>query len=62
MYILVNHAHLYNWIPLPCYLTTAVLNDHYSEAMAYTVLAYSYLASLHDPYESLGHTHQRYWL
>ena len=25
-----------------CYLNTAVLNDYYSELMAYTALAYSY--------------------
>ena len=27
---------------LSCYLTTAVLNDYYSELTAYTPLAYSY--------------------
>ena len=32
------------------YLATAVLNDCYSELMAYTVLAYSYWASFHDEY------------
>ena len=41
-YVYVNHAHLYNWSPPPLYLTTAVLNDCYSEVTAYTVLAYSY--------------------
>ena len=41
-YVYVNHAYLYNRSALPCYLTTAVLNDCYSEVMAYTVLAYSY--------------------
>ena len=31
-------------------LTTAVLNDCYSEVTTYTVLAYSYWASFHDAY------------
>ena len=30
-YVYINHTHLYNWILPPCYLTTAVLNDSYSE-------------------------------
>ena len=50
VYVYVNHIHLYNWSPPPYYLTTAVLNDCYSEVMAYTVLAYSYWASFHDAY------------
>ena len=39
-YFYVNHAHLYNQSAPSCYLTTAVLNDCYSEVMAYTALAY----------------------
>ena len=46
MYVYVNHAHLYNIGPPPCYLTTAVLNDCYSEVTAYTVRAYSTLVWL----------------
>ena len=42
---------------MPCYFTTAVLNDYYSELMAYTALAYSYLASFHDAYACLHHAH-----
>ena len=41
-YVYVNHTHLGNWSAPPCYFTTAVLNDCYSEVMAYTVLAYFY--------------------
>ena len=44
MYVYVNHTYLYNWSPPPGYLTTGVLNDSYSEVMAYAVLAYSYWA------------------
>ena len=40
-YVYINHAYLYNGRALSCYLTTAVLNDYYSEVMAYTVLGYS---------------------
>ena len=40
-YIYVNHAHLQNQSTPSCYLTTAVLNDCYSEVMAYIALAYS---------------------
>ena len=39
---------------LSCYLTTAVLNDCYSEVTAYTGLAYS---SFHDTHGCLGHAH-----
>ena len=35
----------------PYYLTTAVLNDCYSEVTAYTMLADTYWASFHDAYE-----------
>ena len=42
---------------LPCYLTTVVLNDCYSEVTAYTALVYSYWASFHDIYGDLHHTH-----
>ena len=35
----------------------AVLNDCYREEMAYTMLAYSYSASLHDVYACLHHIH-----
>ena len=56
-YVYVNHAYLYNWSAPSCYLTTAVLDDYYSEVTAYTVLAYSYWASFHDTYECLGHAH-----
>ena len=39
--------HSYSNISAPsCYLTTAVLTDCYSEVTAYTVLVYSYWASL----------------
>ena len=41
VYIYINHAHLQNLSAPPCYLTTAVLNDYYSEETAYTALAYS---------------------
>ena len=41
-YVYVNHTHLDNRSPPPYYLTTAVLNDCYSELTAYTVLAYFY--------------------
>ena len=45
---------------LSCYFTTAaVLNDCYSEATAYTVLAYSYWASFQDTYICLRHAHYR---
>ena len=62
MYVYINHAHLYNRSAPPCHLTTAVLNDCYSEVMAYTVLAYSYWASFYNSYECQSHTHQRYRL
>ena len=46
MYVCLHQPHpLYNRSPLPYYLTTAVLNDYYSEIMAYTALAYSYWAA-----------------
>ena len=45
-----------------CYFTTAVLNDCYNEAMAYTALAYSYWASFHDTYICLHHAHYGYRL
>ena len=54
--VYVNYTHLYNWSPPPCYLTTDVLNDCYSEVMAYTALAYSYWASFHNAYGFLPHT------
>ena len=41
-YVQVNYAHLQNWSAPSCNLTTAALNDCYSEVKAYTVLAYSY--------------------
>ena len=56
-YVYVNHTHFYNLSPLPYYLTTAVLNDYYSEVMAYTAPAYSYWASFHDTYKCLRHAH-----
>ena len=56
-YAYVNHTYLYNWSAPPYYITTAVLNDCYSEVMAYTALAYSYWASFHDAYECLRHAH-----
>ena len=52
-YVYVNHTHIYNYSPLRYYLTTAVLNDCYSEVTAYTALAYSYWASFHDAYGCL---------
>ena len=42
VYVYVNHTHLDNWSAPSCYFTTAVLNDLYSEKMAYTALGYSY--------------------
>ena len=39
------------------YLTTAALNDCYSEVTAYTALAYSYWGSFHDAYGCLCHAH-----
>ena len=45
-----------------CYFATAALNDCYSEATAYTALAYSYWASFHDAYICLRHAHYRYRL
>ena len=62
MYIYINHIHLYNWTALPCYLTTAVLNDCYRKETAYTALVYSYWASFHDVYGDLCHAHYRYRL
>ena len=56
-YVYANHTHLYNWSALPYYLTTAVLNDCYSEVTADTALAYSYRASFHDVYECLHHAY-----
>ena len=56
-YVYINYTHLYNWSALPNYLTTAVLNDCYSELTAYTVLVYSYWASFHNAYECLRHAH-----
>ena len=56
-YVYINHAYLYNWSTLPSYFTTAVLNDCYSEVMAYTALAYYYWASFHDAYGWLYHAH-----
>ena len=50
-YILITET------PLPCYLTTDVLNDCYSEDSAYTVLAYPYWAGLHNAYGCLGQVH-----
>ena len=41
-YVYVNYTHLYNWSTPPYYLTTAVLNNYYSEVMAYTALTYPY--------------------
>ena len=38
-------------------LNKADLNDCHSEVMAYTALAYSYWASLHDAYGCLHHAH-----
>ena len=61
-YVHVNHAYLYNRSALSCYFTTVVLNDCYSELMAYTVLAYSYWASFHNVYICLRHAHYRYQL
>ena len=54
-YVYINHTHLYNCTcnPPPYYLTTAVLNDCYSEVTAYTALAYSYWASFHNAYGCL---------
>ena len=57
MYIHVNHTYLYNRSPPFCYLTTAVLNDCYSEVMAYAALAYSYWASFHNAHGYIGHAH-----
>ena len=42
VYVYVNHTHLDNWSAPSCYFTTAVLNDCYSEKIAYTALGYSY--------------------
>ena len=43
---------------------TAVLNNCYSEATAYTALAYSYLATFHDAYNIMcsRHVHYQYRL
>ena len=41
-YFYVYHTHLDNWSAPSYYFTTAVLNDCYSELMAYTALAYFY--------------------
>ena len=49
-YVNVNHAYLNNWSAPSCYLTTAVLNDFYSDLTAYRALAYTYWASFHDVY------------
>ena len=57
-----DHAYLYNWSAPSFYLTTAVLNDCYSEETAYTVLVYSYQASFHNAYGCLRHAHWRYRL
>ena len=59
-YVHVNHTHLDNRSAPSCYFTKAVLNECYSEVMAYTALAYSYWASYHDSYICLRHTHYRY--
>ena len=61
-YIYVNHTHLNNCSAPSCYFTTAVLNDCYSEVMAYTALAYSYWASFHNEYICLRNAHYRYRL
>ena len=45
VYVHVNHAHLYNW---SAPLTMVVLNNCYSEVMAYIALAYFYWANFHD--------------
>ena len=60
-YLYVSHTHFYNCSPPPYYLTTAVLNDCYSEVTAYMALAYSYWASFHDVYGCLRHAHYFYW-
>ena len=39
------------------HVTTAVLNDCYSEVMAYIALGYSYCAGFHGAYECLRHAH-----
>ena len=44
MYVYVNHTYLFKWSAPSCYLTTAFLNDCYSEVTAYTALGYSYWA------------------
>ena len=62
MYFYVNHTHLDNCSVPSCYFTTAVLNDCYSEVMAYTALPYSYWASFYDAYICLRHAHYRYRL
>ena len=59
VYVNVNHVHLQNWSAPSCYLTTAVLNDCYSEVTACTALAYS---CFHNTYGCYGHTHWRYQL
>ena len=59
-YVYVNHTHLQNWSASSCYLTTAVLNDCYSEETAYTSLPYTDWASFHNAYGCLRHTHYRY--
>ena len=58
-YVYINYTHLDNWSPQSCYLTTAVLNNCYSEVTTYTVLGYSYWTNFHDAYICLCHAH--YW-
>ena len=42
---------------MSCYLTTAVLNNCYSEVTAYAMLAYFYWASFYEEYGCLSHVH-----
>ena len=61
-YVQINHTHIQNWSAPSCYLTTAVLNDFYSEVTAYTALAYSYWASYSRCVWMLRSSHKLYYL
>ena len=42
---------------LRTYITTAVLNNYYSEVTAFAALAYSYWVNFRNMYGFLGHAH-----
>ena len=41
VYVYINHSHLQNWYVSSCYLTTAALNDCYSEVKFYLAVVLS---------------------